>query len=34
MFKSKKDLELFVNYMNSKHKNMKITFKVENLNIF
>ena len=34
MFKSKIYLELFVNYINSKHKNMKITFKVENLNIF
>ena len=30
----KKHLKLFVNYMNSKHKNIKFTFETEDLNNF
>ena len=31
-FKNKEHLKLFVNYMNSKHKNIKFTFETEDLN--
>ena len=31
LFKSKEHLKLFVNYMNSKHKNIKFTFETEDL---
>ena len=34
LFKPKKKLELFVNYMNWKHKNIKSTFENEDLNYF
>ena len=33
-FKSKEHLKRFVNYMNSKHKNIKFTFRTEDLNNF
>ena len=34
LFKSKEHLKTFVNYMNSKHKNTKFTFEIENSNNF
>ena len=34
MFKSKEHLKLFVNYMNSKHKNIKFTFETKDSNNF
>ena len=34
LFKSKEHLKLFVNYMNSKHKNIKFAFEIEDLNNF
>ena len=34
LFKSKEHLKLFVNYMNSKHKNIKFAFETEDLNSF
>ena len=34
LFKSKEHLKLFVNYMNSKHSNIKFTFETEDLNNF
>ena len=34
LFKSKEHLKLFVNYMNSKHKNIKFTFETEDSNNF
>ena len=34
LFKSKEHLKLFVNYMNSKHNNIKFTFQTEDLNNF
>ena len=34
MFKSKEHLKLLVNYMNSKHKNIKFTFETEDSNNF
>ena len=34
LFKSKEHLKLFVNYMNSKHKNIKLTFETEDSNNF
>ena len=34
LFKSKEHLKLFVNYMNSKHKNIKFTFETEDSNHF
>ena len=33
-FKSKEHLKLFVNYMNSKHRNIKLTFETEDSNNF
>ena len=34
LFKSKEHLKLFVNYMNSKHRNIKFTFETEDSNNF
>ena len=34
LFKSKEHLKLFVNYIDSKHKNIKFTFETENSNNF
>ena len=34
LLKSEEHLKVFVNYMNSKHKNIKCTFEAENLNSF
>ena len=34
LFKSKEHLKLFVNYMNSKHRNIKFTFETEDSNTF
>ena len=34
LFKSKEHLKLFVNYMNSKHSNIKFTFETEDSNNF
>ena len=34
LFKSKEYLKLFVNYMNSKLKNVKFTFETEDINSF
>ena len=34
LFKSKEHLKLFVNYMNSKHRNIKFTFETEDSNHF
>ena len=34
LFKAKEHLKLFVNYMNSKHKNIKFTFETEDSNNF
>ena len=34
LFKSKEHVKLFVNYMNSKHKNIKFTFETEDSNNF
>ena len=34
LFKSKEHLKLFVNYMNSKHENIKFTFETEDSNNF
>ena len=34
LFKSKEYLKLFVNYMNSKHRNVKFTFETEDSNNF
>ena len=34
MFKSKEHKKLFVNYMNSEHKNIKFTFETEDSNNF
>ena len=34
LLKSKKHLKLFVNYMKSKHKNVKFTFETEDSNNF
>ena len=34
LFKSKEHLKLFVNYINSKHKNIKCTFETEDSNNF
>ena len=34
LFKSKGHLKIFVNYMNSKHKNIKFTFETEDSNNF
>ena len=34
LFKSKENFKLFVNYMNSKHSNIKLTFETEDSNNF
>ena len=34
LFKSKEHLKLFINYMNSKHRNIKFTFETEDSNNF
>ena len=34
LFKSKEHLKLFVNYMNSKHRNIKFTFQTEDSDNF
>ena len=34
LFKSKEHLKLFVNYINSKHKNIKFTFETEDSDNF
>ena len=34
LFKSKEHLKLFINYMNSKHSNIKFTFETEDSNNF
>ena len=34
LFKSKEHLKLFVNYMNSKHRNIKFSFETEDSNNF
>ena len=34
LFKSKEHLKFFVNYMNSKHRNIKFTFETEDSNNF